>query len=238
MSVCASIYFEYKKDGDLEWHLLEALIPRCAIRDQSWDYVPCADDNQKVEIGGTEFGRIFNYGTIGYVRDLLCDHSIYGFDPELGGRGFPEDLSPELKEIFDATQKEIDSRKSQEPWYSDWRGGKSWCYLSEIQEYVDKRFEKWKTNVLSQHARFLTSNVISQKLDEILAAVSGECYEQKHDEAPDDYDDGQNMVEYYMEEELEELKALNGFVDAVMLLCDFLTGIDSDKFIRLVFYHC
>ena len=81
--------------------------------------------------------RMFTLVRQGCVRDLLAGH-----DAPFNDRCFPKDLSPELKEMFDKVQKRIDAKKEIGLFGGDWRWGKSWCYLTELQSYLDERLEK------------------------------------------------------------------------------------------------
>lgn len=59
MSSCSSIYIEFKKRGDQQWHLLEGIVP-LDYRDRSY----CGEDdshdsNHAVEIGGERMFRMF-----------------------------------------------------------------------------------------------------------------------------------------------------------------------------------
>ena len=126
MSSCSSIYIEFKKRGDQQWHLLEGIVP-LDYRDRSY----CGegdshDSNHAVEIGGVKMNRMFNIVRQGDVRDLLAGH-----DAPFNDRGFPDDLSPELKAMFDKVQQRIDSEENEFLRGRDWRWGKSWCTLTE-----------------------------------------------------------------------------------------------------------
>ena len=58
--------------------------------------------------------------------------------------------------------------------YRDWCWGKSWCTLTELQAYLDERLEKCKASIVCEHSKQLSYG-ISDKLDAILAAVSGKA---------------------------------------------------------------
>lgn len=121
--------------------------------------------------------------------------------------------------------------------YRDWRWGKSWCTLTELQAYLDERLEKCKASILSEHSKQLSYG-ISDKLDAILAAVSGKAIKLKEEEDEEYIDQGE-MLEYYLGEELDEIIWLKGFAAGIALVHEFLTDEwFSEESLRLVFYSC
>ena len=167
----------------------------------------------------------------GRVRDLLAGH-----DAPFNDRGFPDDLSPELKEMFDKVQQKIDSKQNVGLFGGDWRWGKSWCYLTELQSYLDERLERCKAAILREHSKQLSYS-ISEKLDAILAAVNGKKSKPKKRNDDDDYIDQGEMLDYYLSEELSEIIWLKEFAAGIALIHEFLTDEwFSEDSIRLVFY--
>lgn len=229
MSTCSSIYIEFKRKGDQQWHLLEGIVP-LDYRDRSFNEEE-PDSNHIIEIGGVKMNRMFNIVRQGCVRDMLAGH-----DAPFNDRGFPDDLSPELKAMFDKVQQKIDSKENDVFGGRDWRWGKSWCYLSELQDYLEGRFEKCKASILSEHSKQLSFG-ISEKLDVILAVVAGKTFKDKKPEY--DENDIEEMLNYYLEEELNEIIWLKEFASGIALIHEFLTDEwFSESSIRLVFYAC
>ena len=68
MSTCSSIYIEFKKKGDQQWHLLEGIVP-LDYRDRSFNEEE-PDSNHINEIGGVKMNRMFNIVRQGCVRDM------------------------------------------------------------------------------------------------------------------------------------------------------------------------
>lgn len=228
MGTCSSIYIEFKKRSDKQWHLLEAVVP-LDYRDRSYGEEDL-DGNHVVEVGGVKMSRMFNIVRQGDVRDMLAGH-----DAPFNDRGFPDDLSPELREMFDRVQQKIDSKENDFLPVRDWRWGKSWCTLTELQVYLDERLEKCKASILREHAKQLSYG-ISDKLDAILAAVSGNAIKPVKED--DDLDRGE-MLEYYLGEEFDEILWLKGFAAGIGLIHEFLTDDwFSEESVRLVFYSC
>jgi len=229
MGTYSSIFIEFKKKK--QWHLLEANVPLTFV-DHSYSGEPSPDDNHVIEIGGIKMNRMFTLVRQGDVRDLLAGH-----DAPFNDRGFPDDLSPELKEMFDKVQGKIDSKENDLFLGRDWRWGKSWCYLTELQSYLDERLERCKAAILSEHSKQLSYG-ISEKLDAILAVVNGKKPKpKKRKDDDDDYIDQGEMLEYYLGEELNEIIWLKEFAAGIALIHEFLTDEwFSEDSIRLVFY--
>jgi hypothetical protein len=191
------------------------------------------DDNHVIEVGGIKMNRMFTLVRQGDVRDLLAGH-----DAPFKDRGFPDDLGPELKDMFDKVQQKINEHPDSYLRGRDWRWGKSWCYLTELQSYLDERLERCKAAILREHSKQLSYG-ISEKLDAILAAVNGKKIEikKKQQEDEDDYIDQGEMLEYYLGEELDEIIWLKEFAAGIALIHEFLTDEwCSEDSIRLVFY--
>ena len=229
MGTYSSIFIEFKKRD--QWHLLEGIVP-LYFRDQPSYGEPSPDDNHVIEVGGIKMNRMFTLVRQGDVRNLLAGH-----EAPFNDRGFPNDLSPELKEMFDMVQERIDTKKDIGLFGGDWRWGKSWCYLTELQSYLDERLEKCKSAILSEHTKQLSYG-ISEKLDAILAAVNGKKIKSKNQqEDEDDYIDQGEMLDYYLGEELNEIIWLKEFAAGLALIHEFLTDEwFSEDSIRLIFY--
>lgn len=227
MGTYSSIFIEFKKKD--QWHLLEAAVPLTFV-EHSYSGEPSPDDNHVIEIGKTKMNRMFTLVRQGDVRDLLAGH-----DAPFNDRGFPNDMSPELKEIFDKVREKIDSEQNVGLFGGDWRWGKSWCYLTELQSYLDERLERCKAAILREHFKQLSYG-ISEKLDAILAAVNGKKFEPKK-QNDDDFIDQGEMLEYYLGEELNEIIWLKAFTAGIALIHEFLTDAwFSEDSIRLIFY--
>ena len=229
MGTYSSIFIEFKKKD--QWHLLEAAVP-LAFVDHSYSGMS-PDDNHVIEVGGIKMNRMFTLVRQGDVRDLLAGH-----DAPFNDRGFPDDLGPELKDMFDKVQQKINEHPDSYLRGRDWRWGKSWCYLTELQSYLDERLERCKAAILREHSKQLSYG-ISEKLDAILAAVNGKKIEikKKQQEDEGDYIDQGEMLEYYLGEELDEIIWLKEFAAGIALIHEFLTDEwCSEDCLRLVFY--
>ena len=75
MGTCSSIYIEFKKRSDQQWHLLDGIVP-LDYRDRSFNEEE-PDGNHIVEVGGVKMSRMFNIVRQGDVRDLLRESPSY-----------------------------------------------------------------------------------------------------------------------------------------------------------------
>lgn len=233
MGTYSSIFIEFKRENDTKWTLLSGIVP-LDYRNPSYcseEEASSPDDNHIVEIGGIKMYRMFNIVRQGYVRDLFAGH-----DAPFNDRGFPDDLSRELKDMFDKVQQKIDAKKTEGLWGGDWRWGKSWCSLSELYSFLDERLEKCIAGILSEHSKQLSSG-ISDKLDSILAAVSGKPIKSKKKKDKDnEYIDHGEILDYYLDEKLNEIIWLKEFASGISLVYEFLTDDRYSENIRLIFY--
>lgn len=141
--------------------------------------------------------------------------------------------------MFGKVQQKIDANKTGGLWGGDWRWGKSWCSISELYTFLDERLEKCKASILSEHSKQLSYG-ISDKLDAILTAISGKPIKSKKKKNEDDeYIDQGEMLDYYLNEELNEIIWLKEFASGISLIHEFLTDewLFEDS-LRLVFYAC
>lgn len=227
MSTTSSIFFEYKDSKDAQWHLIEALVPEC-FRDGRYDGKnPWPDENHMVDCAGLKKWQMFSMTKQGDVRDLLAGHHS-----PFNDRGFPKDMSPKLRHIFEGMQARVDELKKTDSWTSDYGWGKSWCLLSEIKDYVNENLEKCKASIFSEHTKQLSFG-ISKKLDEILAILLGK----ELDDRKESTDNDEEMMDYYLEERLPELLCIRDFAAGVSFLNEFLRDTyPEDTDIRLIFY--
>ena len=229
MSSATTFFIEFKKNKDQRWRLLEAFVSEGFLERAPGDRED--SDSTISTTDGAVLRRMNHLWSQGPVRDLFNDH-----DTPFCDRGFPADPSPRLQAIFDREQERIDQLRSDGYSYPDWRCRKSWCSLDELVSYLDARLDKCKASILSEHTKQLSSGV-SEKLDEILSTIRGERYEKNapEDSVDDSYDDTDEMLSYFMDDELSEIICLKDFADGIALLADFLTG-DWGHEIRLVYY--
>lgn len=228
MSSYSIIYVEYKDNRDSDWHILQTYVP---LEDREWDREKSSTKELKnvVELGGIRFCVANEISKCGIIRDLLNDPG-----KEFNNRGFPEDLSSGVREILENQEKEIDNLNKADQRENkinhDWRYGKSWCYLTELESavidsynYVEKEFMK------SQFSEELVS--IYTKLESIESKLF-----------PDNKNNTKEKETYYgidssVKEELDDLIYARSFCNYITDLVRLITGTYIlENNIRLIYY--
>lgn len=231
MSSYSFIYIEYKEDQDNSWNLLKLYIP---INNRLFEKdVPLEERDFDVErFGDKEFRVVTNFEKSGIVRDFLN-----ASDKPYVNRGFPDNLSSELKQILDNQQKEIDRLNDLDTRENkinhDWRYGKSWCYLNELYEAIEKSY-KITEKYYIQDRFSLELSEINQKLKEIHKIVLAK-------NKKDDNEINENLCkccDYRSSfEELDDITYASGFCNLILDLVNHVTGsLMSTNYIRLVYY--
>lgn len=234
MSSCTNIYVEYKDSRDNLWHLLKAYVP---LEDREYDRKKSEEELSGIteELEGKPYFISNSIERYGIIRDLLTDTSKRFFN-----RGFPNDLSIDLENILKKQQEEIDKLNQEDKDSGrldginhDWRYAKSWCYLSELGEAVEKSYNTTRDIYLRD--KFDSElNKVYRKLSEIYDKLSPPVQKEKLKSNPwtelseDSYD---------YTDELDDLIYAKGFCDFISNLVEFITGSSSRHGdIRLVYY--
>lgn len=225
MSSYSIIYVEYKDNRDSDWHILQTYVP---LGDREWDRDKSSEKELKnvIDLCGTKFCIVNEISRCGIIRDLLNDSG-----KDFNNRGFPKDLSFGVKEILDNQQKEIDSLNEADQRENkinhDWRYGKSWCYLTELDSAVmDSYNNTEKDFIKSQFSEELGN--IYQKLDTIESMLS------PNKNIKENLDYG---VEDSIKEDLDDLIYARSFCSYIADLVKFITGTYIlENNIRLIYY--
>jgi len=227
MSSYTNIFIEYKDSRDNDWHLLRAYV---SLEDREWDRTKSQEELEKentiiFSLGDKRFCESNYLTKCGVIRDLMNDQtkSFYG-------RGFPKDLSYELQEILQKEQAEIDIKNETEPEFNhDWRYGKSWCLLSELNVAIEENYNKALKFYLD--CKFEDElEKIYNKLDIIYNHLVPPDPNLKTTVKKDEYEE----VDF---DELDDLIYAKGFCDSIENLTNFITNSYTlDGNIRLVFY--
>ena len=154
MSIYVSRYIEVKnKDG--KWELLTFLYPF------GYNYQREPD----VAIGKKEY-NIFNHtcDNACSLRQFLASRRHSWKDYGFGDRGFPTDMSEELKEYF---RVEYETPKDDESEHHDYRYNKSYVYLNELIELYNKE-RKDVINIILRRIKEYEYDKFNMKLDRLL----------------------------------------------------------------------
>ena len=221
MSSCSVIYIEYRKSDKDEWKLLKSYIPLEDYREvnSSSPY-----EDAVLNIGGSEFFVSKVIEKYGIVRDFLNDPN-----KEFNNRGFPEDLSEELKNILDKQKEEILELNKNGDYNHDWRYGKSWCSLLELINGVKESYQ-----IVYQ---YFVDCKFSEELERIYSRID-KIYDQLVPPNPDtDKKDRLSSDNCNYVDELEDLQYAKSFCIFIESLVSFITGsYQLESNIRIIYY--
>ena len=222
MSRTSVMYIEYRKNNDSPWRWIRPLMPS---QDIDWAE---NDPGYMVDTTGTdnkeEYKFVYELSKQGSVRDLLND-----YDVDFNDRGFPKDMSEELKKFMDSDPERFDGI---------W--GRSYASLQEIIDCINLKIKT--TEAHKQEYMNKQNNVtIHQKLDLIMKSLGGIDVQadllndaSKKEESEDDYD---YILEY--DEMIDDYKWCLSFFEGVNQIVDFCTNSWEDASnIRIVYFTC
>lgn len=224
MSRTSVMYIEYRKNSNSPWRWIRPLMP---AQDIDW-----AEDEPgyMVDTTGTdnkeEYKFVYELDKQGTVRDLLND-----YDVDFNERGFPKDMSEELKKFMESDPERFDGI---------W--GKSYASLQEIIDCVKLKIKT--TEAHKQECMNTQNNVsIHQKLNLIMKSLGGinvqsdllnDACKKEESEDEDDYD---YIREY--DELIEDYKWCLSFFEGINQIVDFCTNSWADATdIRIIYFTC
>ena len=222
MSRTSVMYIEYRKNGDSPWRWVRPLMPS---QDIDWAE---DDPGYMVDINGTgnkeEYKFVYELSKQGIVRDLFNDNDV-----DFNGRGFPKDMSEELKKFMESDPERFDGI---------W--GRSYASLQEIIDCINLKIKT--TEAHKQEYMNKQNNItIHQKLDLIMKSLGGINVQAdllndavEKEESEDDYD---YILEY--DELIDDYKWCLSFFEGVNQIVDFCTNSWEDASnIRIVYFTC
>ena len=183
----------------------------------------------------------------GYIRDIFSN-SYYN-EGNLANRGFPKDMSAEIKEIFDEKYKRIEDEKAEyfgkygveKTWGGKWWWGETYATLDELRGLFDKKYEEWKREINESINAKLTDSILVKKNDElfnllndVFVAVGGKKKKEKKIKvSKEDTDYPSERIDYLLEDELFDLMSLNSFIGNIEAICELLS-YDESSDIRVI----
>ena len=224
MSRTSVMYIEYRKNGNSPWRWIRPLMP---AQDIDWAE---NDPGYMVDTTGTdnkeEYKFVYELDKQGTIRDLLND-----YDVDFNERGFPKDMSEELKKFIESDPERFDGI---------W--GKSYASLQEIIDCVNLKIKT--TEAHKQECMNTQNNVsIHQKLNLIMKSLGGINVQSdllndasKKEESEDDYD-----YDYISEynELIDDYKWCLSFFEGINQIVDFCTNSWTDATdIRIIYFTC
>ena len=224
MSRTSVMYIEYRKNSNSPWRWVRPLMPS---QDIDWAE---EDPGYMVDTTGTdnkeEYKFVYELDKQGTIRDLLND-----YDVDFNERGFPKDMSEELKKFMESDPERFDGI---------W--GKSYASLQEIIDCVNLKIKT--TEAHKQECMNTQNNVsIHQKLNLIMKSLGGinvqsdllnDACKKEESEDEDDYD---YIREY--DELIDDYKWCLSFFEGVNQIVDFCTNSWTDESnIRIIYFTC
>lgn len=224
MSRTSVMYIEYRKNSNSPWRWVRPLMP---AQDIDWAE---DDPGYMVDTRGTdnkeEYKFVYELDKQGTIRDLLND-----YDVDFNDRGFPKDMSEELKKFIESDPERFDGI---------W--GKSYASLQEIIDCVNLKIKT--TEAHKQECMNTQNNVsIHQKLNLIMKSLGGinvqsdllnDAFKKEESEDEDDYD---YISEY--NELIDDYKWCLSFFEGINQIVDFCTNSWTDESnIRIIYFTC
>ena len=224
MSRTSVMYIEYRKNSNSPWRWVRPLMP---AQDIDWAE---NDPGYMVDTTGTdnkeEYKFVYELDKQGTIRDLLND-----YDVDFNERGFPKDMSEELKKFMESDPERFDGI---------W--GKSYASLQEIIDCVNLKI---KTTEAHKQECMNTQNNISihQKLNLIMKSLGGinvqsdllnDAVNKEESEDEDNYD----YIQEY-DELIDDYKWCLSFFEGINQIVDFCTNSWADATdIRIIYFTC
>ena len=224
MSRTSVMYIEYRKNSNSPWRWVRPLMP---AQDIDWAE---DDPGYMVDTTGTdnkeEYKFVYELDKQGTIRDLLSD-----YDVDFNERGFPKDMSEELKKFMESDPERFDGI---------W--GKSYASLQEIIDCVNLKI---KTTEAHKQECMNTQNNISihQKLNLIMKSLGGinvqsdllnDAVNKEESEDEDNYD----YIQEY-DELIDDYKWCLSFFEGINQIVDFCTNSWTDATdIRIIYFTC
>lgn len=224
MSRTSVMYIEYRKNSNSPWRWVRPLMP---AQDIDWAE---DDPGYMVDTTGTdnkeEYKFVYELDKQGTIRDLLND-----YDVDFNERGFPKDMSEELKKFMESDPERFDGI---------W--GKSYASLQEIIDCVNLKIKT--TEAHKQECMNTQNNVsIHQKLNLIMKSLGGinvqsdllnDAVNKEESEDEDNYD----YIQEY-DELIDDYKWCLSFFEGINQIVDFCTNSWTDATdIRIIYFTC
>ena len=223
MSRTSVLYIEYRKNDKSPWRWVRPMMPS---QDVQW---ASKEPEYMVDVNGNDIKEpykfVYELAKQGIVRDLFNDHDV-----DFNDRGFPSDMSIELKNFIDSHPDEFDGI---------W--GKSYASLKEITDCIElqiKEAEAHKQEYINKD----NNTTIHEKLNLIMQALGGldvqsDLFNKSRNEDMSDDDYCDYILEY--DEIIDDYKYCYSFFEGINQIVDFCTNSwTDDTDIRIIYFTC
>ena len=223
MSRTSVLYIEYRKNDKSPWRWIRPMMPS---QDVQWS---SKEPEYTVDVNGNDIKEpykfVYELAKQGIVRDLFNDHDV-----DFNDRGFPTDMSIELKNFIDSHPDEFEGI---------W--GKSYASLKEITDCIELQIKEAETHK-QEYINKDNNTTIHEKLNLIMQALGGldvqsDLFNKSRNEdmSNDDYCD--YILEY--DEIIGDYKYCYSFFEGINQIVDFCTNSwTDDTDIRIIYFTC
>lgn len=223
MSRTSVLYIEYRKNDKSPWRWVRPMMPS---QDVQWS---SKEPEYMVDVNGNDIKEpykfVYELAKQGIVRDLFNDHDV-----DFNDRGFPTDMSIELKNFIDSHPDEFEGI---------W--GKSYASLKEITDCIELQIKEAETHK-QEYINKDNNTTIHEKLNLIMQALGGLDVQsnlfnksRNEDMSDDDYCD--YILEY--DEIIGDYKYCYSFFEGINQIVDFCTNSwTDDTDIRIIYFTC
>ena len=223
MSRTSVLYIEYRKNDKSPWRWVRPMMPS---QDVQW---ASKEPEYMVDINGNDIKEpykfVYELSKQGIVRDLFNDHDV-----DFNDRGFPTDMSIELKNFIDSHPDEFEGI---------W--GKSYASLKEIADCIELQIKEAETHK-QEYINKENNTTIHEKLNLIMQALGGidvqsDLFNKSRNEDMSDDDYCDYILEY--DEIIDDYKYCLSFFEGINQIVDFCTNSwTDDTDIRIIYFTC
>ena len=223
MSRTSVLYIEYRKNDKSPWRWVRPMMPS---QDVQW---ASKEPEYMVDVNGNDIKEpykfVYELAKQGIVRDLFNDHDI-----DFNDRGFPTDMSIELKNFIDSHPDEFEGI---------W--GKSYASLKEITDCIELQIKEAETHK-QEYINKDNNTTIHEKLNLIMQALGGldvqsDLFNKSRNEDMSDDDYCDYILEY--DEIIGDYKYCYSFFEGINQIVDFCTNSwTDDTDIRIIYFTC
>lgn len=223
MSRTSVLYIEYRKNDKSPWRWVRPMMPS---QDVQW---ASKEPEYMVDVNGNDIKEpykfVYELAKQGIVRDLFNDHDV-----DFNDRGFPTDMSIELKNFIDSHPDEFEGI---------W--GKSYASLKEITDCIELQIKEAETHK-QEYINKDNNTTIHEKLNLIMQALGGldvqsDLFNKSRNEDMSDDDYCDYILEY--DEIIGDYKYCYGFFEGINQIVDFCTNSwTDDTDIRIIYFTC
>lgn len=250
MGTYANFFIEVKDKESGKWRPLKGFYPFKQEKETIVKNDEVVERITKPDLtcaDGTALSKMHKLWRQGTIRDLFSNGYFNGSN--LNGRGFPDDISEEVKSYFDTKLKEVEEEKkayfekygTEKTWGGKWWWGESFATLAELNSLFEERFEKWKKNVKDSYEKQYKNATLTKKADElfnlgneILKAVGGKPHKDRKIKEKEEDVENAEYIEYLFEEDIWDIFNLYSFNRTVEDLCELLNNYNDYDNIRVI----